>query len=63
VFKTNLRPMSSVTLAIVACVFRASGPSPASSPAGCSATSFTIRHTRRRKRAIPSTPSSVHYMS
>ena len=27
------------------------------------ATSLTIRHNRRRKRAMPSTPSSVHSMS
>ena len=57
------RPRSSLTRAIVWCVFRAKAPAPGALPRGSSATSTTTRQRRRRKRWIPSTPDGVHSMS
>ena len=50
VLKTNRRPMSSVTLEIVSCVFRASGPSPSLPASRISATSAGLTAVRRNAR-------------
>ena len=63
VLKANRRPMSSVTLAIVAWALRASEP-PSGSPVGArSATSETTLQSLRTNRVMPSTLASVHSMS
>ena len=56
VWNWNRRSMSSVTFAIVSCALRPSGPSRRAAGGALSATSCTTRHSRRRKRTIPSTP-------
>ena len=63
VWNWKRRRTSSLTFAIVSCALRASGPSPGPAGGARSATSCTTRHSRRRKRTIPSTPASVHSMS
>ena len=56
------RPMSSLARAIVACAFRVSAPA-SRRDVPDSATSPTIRHSRRTKRVMPSIPDGVHSMS
>jgi hypothetical protein len=63
VFRTKRRPMSSVTLAIVWCVFRASAVGSTSSTAGRSAAVSVTRHSLCRNRTTPSIPSSCHSAS